>query len=133
MKIELPEDLKQKYDKIKAHFDSIKDDWKKYNDGIIPEDKEFAKEIINFIIDLIDYMEMNYDKLDMKKWGEFLKSYEYEFYYGIQDDDKNYLAFDEYNLCDIFMVDMNWSSDTIPSKEGLTFAKKKFIEIKERV
>jgi hypothetical protein len=95
MKIKLPEELENKYYEIKREYSKIQYDWRKYNDETIPEDKEFAKKIIQFIIQVIDYIITNYDGLDIKNYQEFLAYYDYEFFYGPNGDDKNYLTFDE--------------------------------------
>lgn len=95
LKIKLPKELENEYYKINREYSKIQNDWKKYNDKIIPEDKEFAKRIIKFIIQVIDYIINNYRNLDIKEYQEFLAYYDYEFFYGPNGDDRNYLSFDE--------------------------------------
>ena len=72
LKIKLPKDLENEYYEINSEYGKIRDDWKKYNDEIIPEDKDFAKRIIRFIIQVIEYTIKNYEKLDIQKYQEFL-------------------------------------------------------------
>ncbi len=131
MEVELPKDLEKKYYKIKSRFNSISRDWKKYADEIIPEDEEFAKEIITFIIEIIEYIEKNFDNINLIKWNDFLYFYELEFYYGAQGDDQNYLSFDEG-----YIIDLIWETGLKPSKpfskEKLKLLKTKLIELKNR-
>ncbi len=91
----LPNHLEKEYQAIKKEFILISNDWKKYEDQIIPEDPNFAKRIIKFIIKVIDYALDNFNSIDIKKYQEFLGFYEYEFFYGPYGDDYNYLALDE--------------------------------------
>src|SRR3989339_1883969 len=95
LKIKLPKDLENEYYEINSEYGKIRDDWKKYNDEIIPEDKDFAKRIIRFIIQVIEYTIKNYEKLDIQKYQEFLAYYDFEFLYGYHGDDQCYLSFDE--------------------------------------
>ena len=95
LKIELPKELENKYHKINKEYGKIQNDWNKYNDEIIPEDKGFAQRIVKSIIQVIDYIIDNYDNLDIKEYQEFLAHYDYEFFYGPSGDDSNYLDFDE--------------------------------------
>lgn len=131
MEVELPKDLEEKYYKIKSRFNSISGDWKKYADEIIPEDKEFAKGIITFIIETIEYIEKNFDNLDLIKWNDFLYFYELEFCYGAQGDDQNYLSFDEGYIMDIIW-EVELEPDKPFSKEKLKLLKTKLIELKNR-
>ncbi len=95
LKFKLPNELKNEYNLITKKFSKIQNNWKKYNDQIIPEDPEFAKEIINFKIKVIDYILDNYENTDVPKYQDFLWSFDYEFLYGPHHDDRNYLDFDE--------------------------------------
>lgn len=95
LNIKLSQNLEDEYYSINEHFNRISDDWKKYNDEIIPEDKEFAKRITQFLIDVLDYVIINYDNLDVKKYQDFIMDYSSEFYYGPNHDNYNYLDFDE--------------------------------------
>lgn len=127
--INLPKELLDNYSNIKKRFSEISEDWKKYNDEIIPEDLEFGVEIVDFIISVLEHMETNYDSLDIKKWMGFLWEYQYNFYYGHSGDDRNYLSFDEADLIDIFLVDMvDWNGK--PSKKQIENVKKIFIDAK---
>lgn len=95
LRIKLPKELEKEYYNINNEFSKIQNNWKKYNDQIIPEDKEFAKRIIKFIIQVIDYIIDNYEHLDRTGYKEFLANYDYEFFYGPSGDDYDYLDFDE--------------------------------------
>ncbi len=95
LKIKLPKELENEYYEINREYSKIQNDWKKYADEIIPEDKEFAQRIIKFIIQVINYIIDNYNNLNIKEYQEFLAHYDYEFLYGPSGDDMNYLSFDE--------------------------------------
>lgn len=95
LNIKLSKELEDEYYEINKQYSKIQNDWSKYNDGIIPEDTEFAKKIIKFIIQVIEYITENYDNLNLKEYQEFLAYYDYEFYYGPDHDNNNYLSFDE--------------------------------------
>jgi len=95
LKIELPKELEEEYYAINREFSKIENDWKKYNDRIIPEEPEYAKRIIRFLINVIDYIQNNYERLDIKKYQEFLAYYKFNFKYGWGDDERYYLDFDE--------------------------------------
>ncbi len=128
---QLPRELEDRYYRIESKFNAVCDDWEKYNDQIIPEDKEFAEEIIQFIIDVIEYMEQHYDSLPLNEWLEFLAGYWYKFYYGPNGDDRNYLAFDEAPVLDIFLTELS-DLDLIKTKGHLGRIKEKFIEAKSK-
>lgn len=128
--IEFPNELLDNHDKIKKKFAKISMDWKKYHDEIIPEDLEFGIEIIDFIVSVLEYMEKNYDSLDINMWMEFLGTYQYEFYYGSSGDDRNYLSFDEADLIDIFLIDIGeWRKGN--SKKKVAKVKKAFLDAKK--
>jgi len=99
----LPEKLQKKYKEISEQFNKISEDWKKYEDEIIPQNPEFAKKIISFLIEVIEYIEKNYAQLDLLKCKEFLRYYYYEFYYGPNGDDRSYLDFDEISISELLM------------------------------
>jgi len=127
--IDLPKQFLDKYNEIDAKFSKISNDWKKYNDEIIPEDLDFAVEIVDFIISVLEHMEKNYDSLDINMWMEFLGTYQYDFYYGSSGDDRNYLSFDEADLIDIFLIDIGeWRENN--SKKKVVKVKKAFIDAK---
>lgn len=122
--VELPKELERSYYEIEAKFDSISSDWEKYNDQIIPEDKEFAKEILRFIIGVLNYILSDYEKIEVDKWQEFLSSYWYTFYYGPNGDDANYLDFDEVSVASMLMSDFQGRL----SREQFAAENKKFEE-----
>lgn len=130
--IKLPKGLLDKYRKIKQKFAKICMDWKKYNDQIIPEDREFGAEIAEFIISVLEHMEKNYDSIDISKWTEFLWTYNYCFYYGTMGDDRNYLSFDEADIFDIFLEHMSdWCEN--PPKQKIAKLRKIFIDAKKKI
>jgi len=93
--VKLPKELEKEHNLIKNEFDKICDDWMKYDDGIIPEDKKYAKRIIAFVVGVTDYVINNYNELNVVEYQRFLNSYYSYFYYGFGGDDNNYLDFDE--------------------------------------
>jgi len=94
-KVDLPEDLEEEYQEIRKFFDSIRDDWKKYADEIIPQDEAYARRIAEFVVAVIDYTLDHFETVDLKAFQDFLAYYYHEFYYGPAHDDYNYLDFDE--------------------------------------
>ena len=127
LKIKLPKELENEYNSIRSQFSKIADDWKNYEDEIIPEDKEFAKRIIKFIIQVIDYIIDNHEQLNNKEYKEFLAYYDYEFFYGPNGDDSNYLNFDE-TLNGEPVTEFCWEL----KDEGLDLSKDKLKEIKSK-
>ena len=95
LEVYLPRKLEIEYYSINREFQKIEDDWKNYNDEIIPEDKEFCKRIANFIISVIDFIKENYEKIEIKDYQKFLGYYDILFFYGPNGDDRNYLDLDE--------------------------------------
>jgi hypothetical protein len=131
LKINLPEELEKEYYLINKEFSKIQGDWKKYNDEIIPEDKEFAKRIVKFIIDVIDYILNNYENLEIKEYQEFLAHYDLEFLYGPIGDNHNYLSFDE-NIDGEPITEFCWElkdEDFNLSKEKLEELKSKYSQV----
>ena len=125
----LPPDLVRRHDSIMERFDQISGDWKKDQDEIIPEDVEFAKEILLFIIDALTFYEKNYETTKQVFWSEFAYSFPASFYYGPQGDDYNYLDFDEQSVFDLFLG--LWDNDDLEKLLDLNEfkqVKKKFIE-----
>src|SRR3989338_6951637 len=91
----LPTQLEAQYHQITKQFLQIRSDWRKYNDQIIPEDREFARQIALFLIAIIDHILANYNSHNLGSYQEFLGLFHYEFLYGPHEDDHNYLDFDE--------------------------------------
>ncbi|MBI2141402.1 hypothetical protein HYU16_03175 [Candidatus Woesearchaeota archaeon] len=132
-RIKLPQELEHRYVRLNLKFDSA--DWKAYNDQIIPEDKEYAKEIVSFLIDLIDFICKNFEKLDKNAHIEFLGNYYYKFYYGPHGDDSNYLDFDETteegkSVYEIFTE--IWQIQEKPAKAKLLKIKEQFCSLLKR-
>ncbi|MBW3015555.1 hypothetical protein KY330_03975 [Candidatus Woesearchaeota archaeon] len=126
---ELTNELEERLRSILFKFSGIRDSWKQYNDQIIPEDQEFVKEIVQFYIDLIDYMITNIDEIDKEEYREFLKDLHFRFYYGPNGDDRNYLDIDEGELTYL-------CSELIDKEltvELLEKIKKKYVEILDKL
>ncbi len=129
--VDLQRPLKDEYLSIKADFAAISNDWKRYNDQIIPEDKAYAKRIIRFLINVIDFCIENFDTIDVIGYKEFLCFFEYDFFYGPQGDDRNYLDLDE-TLDGESMTEFCWDlkdSDSQLTVEGLVALKKKYLQL----
>ena len=126
----LPENLQQEYDSIIFDFNKIRDDWKKYNDEIIPEDKVFSKRIIKFVIAVLDYGIKNFSNVDVSKFQEFLVQFHYNFYYGPMGDDYNYLDFDE-KVEGAYFIDLGYNNDLPLTKELLMKKKSAFEKLLE--
>lgn len=127
LEIKLPKELELSYCKINSKFAAIRRDLeKKHYDREIPQDDQFLKEIIDFIIKVFEHIIKNYDSLNLENWIRFLYGYYHEFYYGPDADDYNYLDDDDSGIGEIFMIEMN-DLDKIPSKENLIALKEKFI------
>jgi len=126
-KTKLPKELENEYYEINREYRKIQNDWEKYNDQIIPEDIEFSKKIIQFIIKVIDYVIDEYDTLNIKEYKEFLANYYYEFFYGQNGDDNNYLSFDE-SLDGETVTEFCWEL----KEDCLKLTKEKLEEIKSK-
>ena len=125
--IKLPQELEHRYVHLNLNFNST--DWKKYQDQIMPEDKQYAKEIICFIMDLIDFICKNFEKTNKNDYLEFLGSYYYKFYYGQNGDDRNYLDFDETTKegkCVYDLFTEIWQMKEKPTKANLLKIKEQF-------
>ena len=122
----MPQNLEHLYVRLNLKFDN--QEWKRYDDQIIPEESDYAKEILGFIIDLIDFIGRNFDSIDRKAYVGFLGNYYYKFYYGPNGDDNNYLDFDETvngkGVYDIFTE--IWEMEEKPSKNRLANIKSQF-------
>ncbi len=118
--------LDKEYLDIVEKFKGISEDWKKYADGIIPEDKEFAKEIVTFVDKALEYGIQNFDEIDVKAYQEFLGHLEWDFVYG--PEERNYLEFDEregkYSFQETF-----WEL----ADEEYVLTKEKLQELKQKV
>ncbi|HLC32458.1 MAG TPA: hypothetical protein VJJ82_01395 [Candidatus Nanoarchaeia archaeon] len=125
----LPLDLQKRREELYLAFCDVQDSWKKYRDGVIPEDSAFAKKIMIFVVDMLSYFETHYPQIDRDLWTQFIHNFPMEFYYGEQGDDENYLAFDEFNLFDFFVE--QWNNDEEGSVPSLDKIKKLKKELKE--
>jgi len=126
----LPDNLAVDYLQIMQQFDQLKDSWNTYADGMIPEDKEYARDIAQFMVNVIDHILENYEETELEEWRQFLASFHYNFYYGPNGDDRNYLEFaEEVNGEKLawFCYDLKQSFD-VP-KEILEGLKQKYLEV----
>lgn len=100
----LAKEIRERCEKVFSSFAKISEDWKKYEDEIIPQDDAFAKDILGVLLDLIsEAKSLDGDAVD------FLSQFWYHFLYGPNGDDYNYLNFDEGSVVDeMLMVD--WDS-----------------------
>lgn len=126
----LPDNLALKYVQIMQQFDQLKDSWNTYSDGMIPEDKEYARDIAQFMAELIDHILENYENTELEECRQFLASFHYSFYYGPNGDDRNYLEFNEEvngEKMAWFCYDLKQSFEV--SKETLEGLKQKYMEV----
>ena len=126
----LPSDLQKRHDSIMGRFDKVAGEWEKSGEEVIPEDVDFAKEILLFIIDVLTFYEKNYELTKQVFWSEFAYSFPASFYYGPQGDDYNYLSFDEESIFDLFLG--LWDNDNLeklPDINEFKQVKKKLIEV----
>lgn len=132
LKIHLPKELEEKYYEIESTFGDVAQDWKRYNDEIIPEDEKFAQDIINFLIEVVDYVGNNFEKLDLVKYKEFLAYYYMHFYYGPNGDCHNYLDFDESingeGIADFFW-ELRKDEDSLLTRKQLQVIKDKLMKL----
>lgn len=91
----LPKRLDDRLIQINLKFNEVSNEWKRYNDEIIPEDREYAKEIIVFLEDVIVFVLDNFKELNLSMYKDFLAFFHFDFFYGPDVDDRNYLNFDE--------------------------------------
>lgn len=125
---ETPKDIKEKYDVLLTKFENISNDWKKYNDEIIPEEPKFAVEIIDFLILLIQYVIKNITRTDLQKWKEVFIEFSFAFQYG--PEERNYLDFDEGSITHILWPSRDW--DKPIKKSDILLMKKKLLTIKKK-
>ena len=98
MQADLPEPFDTQYKHILQHFLEIKETYAYYNDKILPQDNDFVKEILQFLIDVFNHLEVYYDKLEIDQWAVFLNSLVDVFEYGEKNDPQNYLEFEGIDL-----------------------------------
>ena len=98
MDVDLPEQFDARYKEILRKFSEVKDTYKYYADEIIPGEPEYVKEILQFLIDILDHVEINYEKVDLQQWSVFLHDFPFDFEYGDNQGDHNFLEFDELDL-----------------------------------
>jgi hypothetical protein len=90
-----PNELIERYLVLEKKFEKIRPTWQKNNDEIIPQDSKFAQEIIQFLIDSLEFVQKNTMILDMDAIRDFFGYIDLEFYYGPDLDNRSYLDFDE--------------------------------------
>jgi hypothetical protein len=91
----LPDELEQEYNSIDNEFKAMLESYRPNVDAFITEDKKFTRRIIKFIINVIDYILQNYEEINVLEYQEFLGYYHFNFIYGPNGDDMNYLDSDE--------------------------------------
>lgn len=91
----LPDELEQEYNSIDNEFKAMLESQRPNVDAFITEDKKFTRRIIKFIINVIDYILQNYEEINVLEYQEFLGYYHFNFIYGPNGDDMNYLDSDE--------------------------------------
>ena len=134
MKIDLPLELDKEYRLIAEEFTKIEIDSEKYKYGFIPENKEFNKRIIKFIVGVLDYILSNYDKLDLMTYQDFLGYYELSFIYMYENEEENYLYMDSLKLGDEFLAEFCWELRDLEipaSKKQLEEIKSKYFQVLE--
>ncbi len=120
LEISLPKNLENEYQSIEKEFAPISTEWEKYSDEIIPQDDEYAKRIIKFLIEVIDYTLANFENINVKKYQKFIGYYHLNFEYGPNADFRNYLDFDQgsiRNVFDFFMDEEYEVTKTILKKK----------------
>lgn len=92
--MKLPEQFQLRYDTIKNRFLSIRDTWKEYNDELIPEDVDFAVEILEFFQDMLEFSIRMHETEESDMCIEILRYIHLELLYGPNGDDHCYISFD---------------------------------------
>ncbi len=90
----LPEQLSEKLNTILSRFNRLRDEWKSYPDYQITEEPKFAREIVQFLLDIVDYAFDNYDSIEPAQYREFLGTFHKRFSYG-PENVNNYLDLKE--------------------------------------
>lgn len=103
MDVELPEPFDGEYKALVQRFIAMKDTYGYYDDGRLPQDNTYAKEIMIFLMSVLDYMEINFNKLELEQWALFLSSIPEEFNYGDEGLEHNYLEFEGIDLVSILL------------------------------
>ncbi|MFT4310485.1 MAG: hypothetical protein ACMXYC_02545, partial [Candidatus Woesearchaeota archaeon] len=91
----LPEDLDSRYKDILKTFKKKEEKLYMYPYGYLPDDMEYIKTIIYFLIDVIDYGIAHFDAIDIDEYQDFLSGFHLRFQYGCNPDSHNYLVIDE--------------------------------------
>ncbi len=93
-------ELEEEYNSINSEFKIMTENFNPKRDAFIPEDKEFTRRIVNFIINVLDYIIDNYEDVNVLEYQEFLGYYHFDFMYEKDEDEEelNYLDSNENNL-----------------------------------
>lgn len=132
----LPAGLEEEYNSIDAEFQAKLAKYRPNVDAFISEDREFTKRIIRFIIAVFDYMIKNYDKINIFEYQEFLGFYHFDFIYGPNGDDMNYLDSDENILDGKLLQDFCFElrdEDFEASMEKLEEIKSRYVRLLEKI
>jgi len=131
----LPNRLEEEYNSIGEKFKLMYENYNSQTDISIPEDKEFMKRIIGFIINVIDYIIDNYDEINILEYQDFLGYYHFDFLYGPNGDDMNYLDSSENNIDGKSLQDFCFELrdvDFEASREKLEEIKSRYVQLLEK-
>lgn len=132
----LPNRLEEEYNSISEKFQVMREGYLPNVDTFIPEDKQFTKRIIGFVINVLDYMLDNYEEVSLLDYQEFLGYYHFDFLYGPNGDDLNYLDSDENNIDGKSLQDFCFELrdvDFEASKEKLEEIKSRYVKLLEKI
>jgi|GEM_PF-6210480 len=123
MRVKLPEPLQLRYEALIGKFSDVKDTYSLYADEMIPEDPEYMRQILEFIIEILDHMDINHETLNLTQWGLFLSEFPNSFEYGDPQDVQNYLDSDE---IDVISNLQGFGGEEAPDLKRITSVRKKF-------
>lgn len=103
MDAELPEPFDSRFKEILKKFEGMKDTYGYYDDGRLPQDNPYVVEIMEFLISVLDHMEIEFDRLDLDLWALFLSSIPEQFDYGDEGNEHNYLELEGIDLVAILL------------------------------
>lgn len=128
LKINLDDELEQEFDLINKEYKKMQSAYRPNIDAFMSEDKNFTKRVIRFIVNVIDYIIKNYDKIKIKDYQDFLGYYDMYFYYGPNGDDMNYFDSDSNRLNGEYLKEFCWGL----RNDDVKMTKKKLNEIKSK-
>ena len=129
--IKFPKKLKKMHDGILRDFSEIVGNWQATDEiNEIRVGHQLDKKILEFLIELTNYMIINYHKVNIKLWSEFVSTFPLKFNYGKNVDDFNYIYDDE--LGDIFLTKLN-DFEKIISIKKLNLLNKQFKKLRKEL